>query len=77
MENLLSNLSLFVEEDDELVVGEEIDDEVGGDIQLYLVGKLLAEQSLNFSIIQTRLANIWKPGRGVMIKDIGSGQIQI
>ncbi|KAL8481624.1 hypothetical protein ACS0TY_027940 [Phlomoides rotata] len=77
MESLLDNLNLSVEEDDELVIGVEDNSDEGGDITLCLVGRFLTKQNVNFNIIQSRLAVIWKPKRGVMIKQIGGGRMLI
>ncbi|KAL8493104.1 hypothetical protein ACS0TY_024356 [Phlomoides rotata] len=64
MEKLLDNLNLSVEEDDELLIDVEgVEDREGG-IFLYLVGRFLTDQNVNFNIIQSRLTNIWKPKRG-------------
>lgn len=39
------------------------------------MGRFLTEQTINFTFIRSRLANIWKPQRGVSIKEIGNGRI--
>ncbi|KAL8495810.1 hypothetical protein ACS0TY_019786 [Phlomoides rotata] len=70
----MDNLGLSVEEDDELIIGDEGVDVGGGDVNLCLVGRFLTDQNLNFNLTQSRLANIWKPKRGVMIKDFGEGK---
>ncbi|XP_057793291.1 uncharacterized protein LOC131009908 [Salvia miltiorrhiza] len=61
-------------EDDELL----LDDEVAGDspvpADLCLVGRFLTEQPINFNLMRSRLASIWRPGKGVFMKDIGGGR---
>ncbi|KAL8517403.1 hypothetical protein ACS0TY_015587 [Phlomoides rotata] len=77
MENVLENLNLFVEEDDELVIGEVGLEGNSGTVEPCLVGQFLTNQTLNFSITKSKFASVWKPQRGVMFKEIEEGKIFI
>lgn len=71
----MENLNLSVEEDNELVFGEE-DTEITADgLELCLVGRFITDQSLKFNILRSCLASVWKLRRGVEIKDIGNGRL--
>ena len=37
-----------------------------------LVGTFLADPSLNFNVMKHKMDSIWRPGRGINIKDLGS-----
>lgn len=78
MEDLLQNLDISQEEDDELVFERVTDFESGTvNLEFCLVGRFLTDQSYNFNIMRSRMANIWKPVRGVLFKDIGNGRFLI
>ncbi|KAL8557843.1 hypothetical protein ACS0TY_005080 [Phlomoides rotata] len=53
MENLLNNLSLSVEEDDEIVFKSEGLEGQGSDLQLCLVGRFLTDKNLTFGLVQS------------------------
>lgn len=67
----------MLEDEEELVIELEglSTNETKSD--LCLVGKFLTEQSINLNVAKGRLAGIWKPRRGVSIRDIGSGRLLI
>lgn len=73
----MENLSLSGDEGDELIIGDEGDEDQYGFSELCLVGKFLTDQSLEFKFIRSRLASIWKPQRGVSIKEIRNGRLLI
>lgn len=77
MENMMENLNLSVEEDDELIINDEVDGGQEGNIELCLVGRFITDQTLNFNFVRSRLASIWKPRRGVSIKEIGDQRMLI
>ncbi|KAL8481119.1 hypothetical protein ACS0TY_027595 [Phlomoides rotata] len=73
----METLNLSVEENDELVIGDE---GLAGnieDVDLCLVGRFLTEQSLNFAITKSRLVSIWKPQRGILFKEVGEIYLQV
>lgn len=74
MQNMMEDLNISGEEDEELVIGEESIDHGEGDVDLCLVGRFLTDQNLNFQFIKSRLAGIWKPRKGVSIKEIGDSR---
>lgn len=70
MENLLQNLSLPNEEDEELILDVSIAQPQELHFDHCLLGRLLTDREINFSIMRSRLASLWRPGKGVNIKDI-------
>ncbi|KAK6141886.1 hypothetical protein DH2020_024364 [Rehmannia glutinosa] len=71
METNLANLSLFDDEDDEFVFENNNHKEANFDPTLCLVGKFISERSVNFNITKHRLTAIWRPVKGMSVKDIG------
>ncbi|KAL8481642.1 hypothetical protein ACS0TY_027958 [Phlomoides rotata] len=39
-----------------------------------LVGRFLTDQPINFSLMNSRMASIWRPKKGLYVKDIGEGR---
>lgn len=74
MESRIGNIHLSEEEEDELILEE--DNLRSGDtfVDLCLVGRFLTDQPINFNLMRSRLAGIWRPGKGVFVKDIGQGR---
>ncbi|XVF75625.1 hypothetical protein PTKIN_Ptkin13bG0201800 [Pterospermum kingtungense] len=72
MEAMLEGLSLMREEDEELVLELGTDHPYFEFLDLCLVGQFLTDRSVNFNVMRTRMAEVWRPGRGVVVKDIGS-----
>ena len=73
MSNICAGLQLDEEEEGGLIVaGEEIGDP--GDIRLdskfCLVGRLLMDKGGNFIAMKNTMASLWRPGRGVCIKNL-------
>ncbi|XP_057803674.1 uncharacterized protein At4g02000-like [Salvia miltiorrhiza] len=62
------------DEDDELVLDDEIAGGSNVSVELCLVGRFLTDQPINFNLMRSRLASVWRPGKGVFMKDIGSGR---
>lgn len=61
-------------EDDELVLDEGVTEESSVAVDLCLVGRFLTDQTINFNLMRSRMASIWRPGKGVFVKDIGQGR---
>ncbi|XP_057791170.1 uncharacterized protein LOC131008299 [Salvia miltiorrhiza] len=61
-------------EDDELLLDDAVTGESSVDVDLCLVGKFITDQPINFNLMCSRLASIWRPGKGVFMKDIGEGR---
>lgn len=78
MEDQFQKLDLSKDEEEELVF--DVDDgenDVPPDLDLCLVGRFLTNQAYNFNIMRSRMASIWKPGKGVLFKDIGNERFLI
>lgn len=67
----LENLSLMEEEGGGFVVDVEKEPEQPIDLNICLVGRFLTDRSIRVHIMKVRMAEIWRLGRGVSIKDIG------
>ena len=71
MEDLYAKITLEDEEEDGIIFEETGDD---GDIIDYrwcLVGRFLIDRSINLMAMKNTLASIWRPVKGVCIKDLG------
>lgn len=58
---------LAFEEENSNVQGEKAFE---GDVKLCLVGRFLSEGVMDFQAMQQTLAALWRPGRGVYIKEL-------
>lgn len=73
--NAMNNITLEDEEDGGLAL-EEIVGETGGegfkdfDVKLCLMGRFITEGVVDFPAMQQTLAALWRPGKGVYIKEI-------
>lgn len=70
----IEHLTLSHEEEDELVLDEGLAPEAAAAVELCLVGRFLTDQPLNFNLMRSRMASIWRPGKGMTVKDIGQGR---
>ena len=71
MDSDLGKLSITREDQDELVWDES--DDIDSTLNDYcLVGKFLTDKTLDFTAMCNRLINLWRPGKGIHIKDIPS-----
>lgn len=78
MEDLFQNPDISKDEEEELVFEEGGDVyDACPDLDLYLVGRFLTDRAYNFNIMRSRMASIWKPGKGVLFKDIGNERFLI
>lgn len=71
----MNNITLEDEEGGRLAI--DGDEEVGNeqlfsryDAKLCLVARLITDGQIDFSAMQQTLATLWKPGRGVYIKEL-------
>lgn len=55
---------------DPIQAQQQEDSEAGW--QNCIVGRLLTEKVINFQIFQNMMACIWKPGKGMMVKELGN-----
>ena len=74
IEELIGGLSLAKDEDGgmDLRLDEEV---LQTQIEKFdlCVGRFLTDRTINFMAMRNRLANIWRPGKGVNIKELGNG----
>ncbi|KAL8543582.1 hypothetical protein ACS0TY_004230 [Phlomoides rotata] len=69
-----SDFEASLEEEDDLILKHPIADESHRAADFCLVGRFLTNQNINFNAMKNRLADIWKPVKGVTIKSIGQGR---
>ncbi|XVF44778.1 hypothetical protein PTKIN_Ptkin02bG0151200 [Pterospermum kingtungense] len=75
MKDLMEGLSMSRDEDGDLDLLVD-DNEARQQFErfaLCLVGRLLTDRTVNFNSIQNRMADVWRPRKGVTVKDIGDG----
>ncbi|KAL8524016.1 hypothetical protein ACS0TY_013831 [Phlomoides rotata] len=63
------------EDEEELVIGFENLDVSPGDNQLCLVGRFISEQPTNFNLLNSSITGVWRPQKGVNIRNIGEATI--
>lgn len=69
LESACASLTLEEEEDFGLVIGEEESTNTLEDYKYVLVGKILTEKRIKFNIMKETLAAIWRPGKGMCVKE--------
>lgn len=69
MEEELGNLRI-ADEEDELVLGQEDEDDNEDEFNLCLVGKVLTNSAVHFPSMRSILAELWHPIEGVSIFEI-------
>ena len=70
MDSRLENLSLSVDEEEELVLDTGEDGSTTQSFDLCLIGRFLNDRMINFNAMKHRLASVWRPGKGICIKEI-------
>ncbi|XP_074352489.1 uncharacterized protein LOC141691618 [Apium graveolens] len=71
MEDNFANIRLEDEEEGGLMYeGEEGEVSSEIDVRWCLVGRFLTDSPVDFQAMQHKMASLWKPGRGVYIKEI-------
>ncbi|KAL8156424.1 hypothetical protein AgCh_001495 [Apium graveolens] len=68
----LAEITIDDEENEEIVFDVGIEDEVDK-FELCLVGRFLTEKNLNSRAMKSKLADVWRPARGISIKDLKDG----
>lgn len=69
----LEGISLDGDEDDGLSFQVDGDAEAKHDLQLCLVGRFLTDRPIRVLIMKARMAGIWRPVKGVTIKEASPG----
>lgn len=70
----MGKLHLSHEEDEELILEEGSIPTDNSSVDLSLVGRFLTDQTVNFNLMRSRMASIWRPEKGVFMKEIGQGR---
>ncbi|WCJ22465.1 hypothetical protein M5689_004554 [Euphorbia peplus] len=75
MEQSFENLSLSVEEEEELLAADAVDETLGEVNEFCLVGRFLTDRTIKFNAMRGRIASVcvWRPGQEVTIRDLGDG----
>lgn len=71
----MNSIALEDEEDSGFIVEEAVSEEnglqlQGFDLKLCIVGRFISEGKIDFLAMQHTLVALWKPGRGVYIKQL-------
>jgi len=72
LEEAWNRLTLTGDEEEAAIFEEETPTEKLEEIQLCLWGKLLTNKQFNARAMKVVLKNIWRPEKGVVIKDLDS-----
>ncbi|KAH9708700.1 reverse transcriptase domain-containing protein [Citrus sinensis] len=73
LNNSYARLTLAEEEEGGIIVAGVEDDEcmeAKSDFRYCLVGRFLTDKVINFPAMKTTMASLWRPGKGVCIKDL-------
>ncbi|XP_075489138.1 uncharacterized protein LOC142527993 [Primulina tabacum] len=70
MERLMENLTLSTDEDEEIIIEENSTHQKSSDLEFCLIGRFLTDRSINFNAMKNRMASIWRPGKGICIKEL-------
>lgn len=68
----MASMGIEDEENSELVFDEEAEDQ-SNKFETCLVGRFLTEKGLNFRVMKSKIADIWRPARGMTVKDLKPG----
>ena len=73
LQNECARLQLDEEEEGGLEVAVEVDgnnESINNDFHYCLVGCFLTDKVVNFAAMKNTMAALWRPGKGVCIKDL-------
>lgn len=68
----MASMGIEDEENSELVFDEEAEDQ-SNKFETCLVGRFLTEKGLNFRVMKSKISDIWRPARGMTVKDLKPG----
>nr|XP_017257901.1 PREDICTED: uncharacterized protein LOC108227327 [Daucus carota subsp. sativus] len=68
----MATMGIEDEENEELFFGDEVE-EAANKYDLCLVGRFLTEKTLNTRAMKSKMADIWRPVRGINIKELKTG----
>lgn len=64
---------LAIEEDVEFEYAQGEEESVVSDLSLCLVGRFLTDKGIRVSLMKDKMADIWRPCRGVQINEVEPG----
>lgn len=67
--NQFAGMNVEDEENAELIIADGVEDNADK-FELCLVGRFLTERNINSRAMKSKLADVWRPARGINIKDI-------
>ncbi|EEF50082.1 conserved hypothetical protein [Ricinus communis] len=70
MERRMDKLSVFDEEEEELILDTPVENVSINNLEFYPVGRFLTDRNVNFLAMKHRLTSLWRPGKGVCIKEL-------
>lgn len=68
----MEGMDIEDEENEELFFDEGVEDNINK-FELCLIGRFLTEKNVNSKAMKTKLADVWRPTKGINIKDLKSG----
>ncbi|KAK6144583.1 hypothetical protein DH2020_021403 [Rehmannia glutinosa] len=75
LEELYERLCLEDEDEGGLVIENEDSDESNKSFQWCLVGRFLTNRGISFMAMKNTLASLWRPVKGVLIKELGPNML--
>lgn len=70
MEESFANIRIEEEDEGGLEYGDANEDLSEIDVRWCLVGKFLTDSSIDFQAMQHKMASLWRPGRGMYVKEL-------
>lgn len=67
--NQFAVMNVEDEENAKLIITDGVEED-SNKFELCLVGRFLTEKNINMRAMKTKLADVWRPARGINIKDI-------
>lgn len=74
LENQYMNISLDNDDEEDLSYDQGVEDLTEIDDRWCLVGRFLTERTLDFQAMQHKMATLWRPRRGLFIKDLDANR---
>ena len=72
MEDHFTNMSLLEEEESGVELADEANAKIQDSYRWTLVGRFLAEKHIDFIAMQNLMASLWRPVKGMIVKDLGN-----
>lgn len=68
----MAGMNIEDEENEQIIFDEGVE-EATNKFEMCLVGRFLSEKGINTRAIKSKLADVWRPARGINIKDLKPG----